>query len=217
MSHPTSSFLSLLLVCVGCLAVSSGVAKAQEQIPPEGLVEMRESVIEAFNTKDLELLLSHCHDDVIAIWQDGQVGIGKEGVRKIIEDLTENNDLIAEYKAAPTVDHRTLIGDGDVVVSMGQLNDVYTVTKPTRSQLSLNSQWTAVVIRLDDRWQIISFHVSADAFDNEAISLIQSVGQWTVGSIAGVTCLVLGILIGFMVSRRRKVTLEPSTAPDTSN
>jgi ketosteroid isomerase-like protein len=180
------------------------VSGQDEQLSQE-LVEVREGLAKAYNTGDLDLLLSYCHDDVIAVWQTGHVAMGHQGVRDVVNEITKEGGVLAGYSANPTVEHRTLLSDGNVVVSMGKLNDTYTLTQPKGTEVQLNSNWTAALAKFDDRWLVTSFHVSANAFDNEVITLYSNMARWFNGAIGGAIGLVVGLVIGIFFARRKKL------------
>ena len=137
-------------VLVG-IALAPGPTVGQEDEVPEELAAVREGLAKAYNTGDLDLLLSFCHDDVIAIWQHGEVARGPQGVRDVVSQLTStDNRLIAEYSAKPTVNHRVFLGDGDIVVSSGKLNDSYTLTNLRTGFENSNWSITAFVSNATD-------------------------------------------------------------------
>jgi hypothetical protein len=125
-------------------------------------------------------------------------------VRKIINTLTKSEQRPFEsYAVDPTVENRVVLNDGQVVVSRGRFNDRYTLTQPRGRQVDLGSLWTATLIKANDRWQITSFHLSANAFDNQVISLYLSAQRAMAGTIAGVAGLIVGGALGVWWTRRK--------------
>jgi len=203
MSSRNFLFVVMLFATIVIGQPVAWVSGQDEQLSQE-LVEVREGLAKAYNTGDLDLLLSYCHDDVIAVWQTGHVAMGHQGVRDVVNEITKEGGILAAYKADPTVEHRTMLSDGNVVVSQGKLNDTYTLTQPKGAEVQLNSLWTATLAKLDDRWQVTNFHVSANAFDNEAITLRSNTTRWFTGAIAGAIGVVLGLVLGIFFARRGK-------------
>lgn len=181
-------------------------ALGQEEQLSQELLDVKEGLTKAYNTGDLDLLLSFCHDDVIAVWQNGQVAMGHQGVRDVVNEITREGGVLAGYSANPTVDNRMLLNDGNVVVSMGKLNDKYVLTQPKGTEVELNSHWTATLANFEGRWLITSFHASANAFDNEVITLYSNMTKWSTGAIAGAIGLALGLVVGIFFARRRKAS-----------
>ncbi|MCA9215082.1 MAG: nuclear transport factor 2 family protein [Planctomycetales bacterium] len=194
----SAKWIALLMLC-------TGLAQAQDAVGIDAELDaVRAGLAEAYNEGDLDLLLSYCHDDVIAIWQDGVVAQGHEGVRKVISELIEGEDTpIDTFKADPKVTHRAVLANDTVVVSTGKMNDIYSLTKPAGTSISLDSVWSVTLAKFDDRWLVVNFHCSANAFDNEVITLYDGFTRWTSGVIGGVIGLVLGALGASLFLRRK--------------
>lgn len=169
----------------------------------EELEQLRVGVTKAYVEKDLDLLLTYCADDVIAVWQNGMVAKGHQGVRDVVNELTQSGGLIVDFTAAPEVEHRTVLSDGNVVVSMGRLNDTYTV-RGIEEPFAMHSIWTVALTKFDGKWLINSFHVSCDAFDNKAITAKINAARLFAGVIAGIAALVIGLVISYFWTRKSK-------------
>ncbi|MCO6454865.1 MAG: DUF4440 domain-containing protein [Pirellulaceae bacterium] len=167
------------------------------------LQAVREGLSKAFNSGDLDALLAYCHPQVIATWQNGDVAVGHDGVRAVVERLTGGQQrVIAGYSADPTVDHRLLLDNRQVVVSAGKLHDQYTLTHPAGASVRLNSKWTVVLAKTDGQWKVAGFHVSENAFDNEVITLFDQITRYTSGATGGAVGIVCGLVVGLLVGRR---------------
>jgi hypothetical protein len=190
----------------------AGIAAAQEPAAAtpvtadleKELTVVREELRKAFNTGDLELLLSYCHPQVIATWPNGDVAVGHDGVRKVVETLVKSDQRPFEsYQVNPTVDNRVVLNGGQLVVSRGSFNDEYTLTQPRGQQVRLGSLWTATLIKSNGRWLITSFHLSANAFDNAVISLYLTLERAVSATVGGVAGLLVGAALGVWWARRR--------------
>lgn len=185
-------------------AQSENTPSEPQQTIEDELASVRTDLVKAFNERDLDLLLSHCLPDVIAIWPNGQVAVGHGGVRKVIDQLLgEDQPLIESYATDPRVEARVVLNDGQTVVSCGEFNDEYTLNRPKGRSVRLDSVWTATLVKDENRWMIASFHLSANAFDNEVITLFTTMLRYWwcgVGLVAG---LIAGSIFGFVIGRRR--------------
>jgi hypothetical protein len=76
------------------------------------------------------------------------------------------------------------------------------LARPAGAKVHLDSKWTATLAKIDDRWQIVSFHVSANAFDNEVITLFSSVTRYTWGGVGAGIGIIAGLLLGWLAGRR---------------
>ena len=197
----------IVLSCGAGAAVASEQEGASQAASPQleqELTAVREDLRKAFNAGDLELLLSYCHPQVIATWPNGDVAVGHEGVRKIINTLVKSEQRPFEsYRVNPTVENRVVLNDGQVVVSRGQFNDEYTLARPRGQQVHLGSLWTATLIKSNDRWLITSFHLSANAFDNPVISLYLRLQRTVAGAVGAGAGLIVGAALGVWWTRRR--------------
>jgi ketosteroid isomerase-like protein len=196
--------LLIVLGCCGAPGTASGQDVTSKAVAPQleqELATVREDLRKAFNNGDLELLLSYCHPQVIATWPNGDVAVGHDGVRKIIDTLVRSERRpFDSYQVDPTVENRVVLNDGQLVVSRGKFNDEYTV----RGQhVRLGSLWTATLIKTDGRWQITSFHLSANAFDNPVISLRRTLERAVAGAIGVGAGLIAGLALGIWWARRR--------------
>jgi ketosteroid isomerase-like protein len=197
----------IVLSYCGTSVIASGQEAPSAAVSPQleqELAAVREDLRKAFNTGDLELLLSYCHPQVIATWPNGDVAVGHDGVRKVVETLVKSEQRpFDSYQVNPTVEHRVVLNDGQLVVSRGQFNDEYTLTQPRGRQVHLGSLWTATLIKANGRWQIMSFHLSANAFDNPVIALYLTLQRTVAGAIGGAVGLIVGAALGVWWTRRR--------------
>jgi hypothetical protein len=61
------------------------------------------------------------------------------------------------------------------------------------------TRWTGTLVKKDGKWKVASFHASANAFDNPILWIaLKKVGMWV-----GIGAAVLGLVIGFLIGRRR--------------
>ena len=120
--------------------------------------------------------------------------------------MTSDDPVVATYESDPQVDRRH-VSDG-TIVSQGRMNDVYGLT--SGETLALDSRFTATLIRTDDGpaetggFVIRSFHSSADAFDNPALRMVASRVMTYTALVAGGVALVVGLVVGFLLGRRRR-------------
>jgi ketosteroid isomerase-like protein len=181
----------------------AGNPPASSQLEQE-LDAVRADLRKAFNAGDLELLLSYCHPQVIATWPNGDVAVGHDGVRKVIDTLVKSERRpFDSYEVNPTVENRVVLNDGQLVVSRGKFNDRYTLTQPRGQRVDLGSLWTATLVKSNDRWLITSFHLSANAFNNPVISLYLSLARTLAAAIGAAVGLIVGIGLGMWWTRRR--------------
>jgi ketosteroid isomerase-like protein len=196
----------IVLSQFGAAGVASGQGASPAIAPQleQELNAVRDDLRKAFNSGDLELLLSYCHPQVFATWPNGDVAVGHDGVRRVVATLLKSAERPFEsYRVDPIVENRVVLNDGELVVSRGQFNDEYTLTRPSGRQVRLGSLWTATLIKSNGRWLITSFHLSANAFDNAVISLYLTLERMVSASIGVGVGLLLGAALGMWWARRQ--------------
>ena len=88
-----------------------------------------------------------------------------------------------------------------LVIASGNMKDLYTLSG--RGDVMLNSRWEATLIHENDRWVLVGFCASTDAFDNQVIDLQLRKARYISGGIAGAVGLLIGILGTLLIARRR--------------
>jgi ketosteroid isomerase-like protein len=167
--------------------------------PTEAITRLREGLIDSFNKADLDRLLSHLDTNVVVTWQNGEVSLGREGVRDYYNKMMRGErPIVREVKATPEVTGRHV--SGDWAVSWGKMNDVFHLTDG--SQLAFNSLFTATIARRGEQWQVTAFHASVNAFDNAVLhTAVKKVGR-IIAIVASVAGVVLGLLLARIFRRK---------------
>src|SRR5688572_26070768 len=103
------------IVLSAALAVAAAPAIAQEarsgatpeaDVPPE-IADLRNNLIDAFNKKEVDRMLTYLHPDIVVTWQNAEVSHGREGVRKYYERMMVGpNSIVLEMKTNPVVEGR---------------------------------------------------------------------------------------------------------------
>jgi hypothetical protein len=196
------------VLCLGAALAGwcCSASEAQEKAPDAKAIEaeldhFRESLFTAFNEgKYREMLEKHCHKDVIATWQDGTTSKGHDGVLAEFDKLLE---FISKMSSNPTTDKRLVLNDGRLVVASGPMKDDYAL-KNHDTTVHLNSRWQATLIKENDRWQLISFSASANAFDNEVVDLYIKKAKYMGGGGGVGIALVSGLVLALVIMRLRR-------------
>jgi ketosteroid isomerase-like protein len=196
--------LATLVMCCATgprLAAQATRASVTEPDPTAAITALRNELIDSCNKGDLPRLLSHLDDDVVVTWQNGEVCRGPAAVKAYYDKMmTGPNKIVAAIHADPKVIGRHVYGDW--AVSWGEMNDHFTLTDGR--DLPLNSRFTSTIARRGDAWKVTSFHVSVNAFDNPILGYAARKGATWAGVIAGVVGLLVGVLAGWVLARRRR-------------
>ena len=164
----------------------------------ESLRELKDRMFAAYEKRDMEALLQDVSDEVVITWQNGERNLGHDEFMDFYKRMIEGDQpIVKEISSQFEVDDLSILyGDG-TAVAFGSLKDKFLLTDG--SEFTLESKWTATVIKRDTAWQVASFHVSSNIFDNPILSFAQS---WL--TTAGVGGGLIGLLIGVIAGRLTK-------------
>src|SRR5688572_8752275 len=218
MTSATFSPRLLVTACVVTLFASSVVhAQATRPAATQGadptiddLTRLRDALKDAYNRGDVDKMLTYLHPDVLIIFPDGEVLIGRDALRGYYDKMLKGpSPVVRRYTAEPIVDGRQFRGDVDL--SWGRMNDQYELTNGM--EFGLDSRFTTTLLKMPDGppesagWVIRSFHSSTDAFDNPILATVAR-RSLLYGGIGG---LLLGAIVGVGIAlliRRRRVGSE---------
>lgn len=194
------------VIIIGCLGVAP--LQAQEETPPgedpahDEIRAMRDAIVEAANSGDLDTMLSHVHENVVGTWQNAETNRGREGLRSFHENMMMGEDPVVENITHDLkVDELSILYGGDTAIAFGGLDEVYELTDGT--QFDLHSRWTATMVKEEDRWLVAAFHISANLFDNPLLTVAKRALYW-VGTLAFAIGLGLGVVGTAVVTKRRR-------------
>jgi uncharacterized protein (TIGR02246 family) len=200
----------LILCCVVCLIATGSLSaqdakKAGKDDPAhDELRQLKQALVDAFNKKDVDGLVKNVHPEAVVTWQNGEVSRGPDGIRNYNKRVLEGEkSYLTKVHAEPEVtDLAVLIGDPPTTaVAYGKLHDVYTLRDG--GELAMDSLFSATCVKQDGRWVIVSFHGSTNVFDNPVINAAEKKVMWWTGGIVGAVALLLGLLGGWLLGRRK--------------
>lgn len=196
-----------ILLCAA-LAVLFGMLPAawsqtKEDPAHDELRALLKEVLTAYNKGDLDTLLAALDDEVVVTWQNGKVNKGPKAVKAYYEEMTKGPKRVVEKSTINPVPDELVIlyNDGKTAVAWGSSKDHYKLTDGT--EFDQDTRWSATVVKKDGKWKVASVHISVDMFDNPILHMaIKKTAIW-VGSIAGGGGLVVGLVAGALLFRRR--------------
>jgi len=150
------------------------------------------------NKGDIERELTYMEPNVVVTWHNAEVSRGRDGVRTYLNRVLNGpNKFLSAYSASVNVDELTILYNDDTGISFGsavehmKLTDGHTIDLPSR--------WSATLVKEGDKWLVASLHASDNLFDNPLLDMAKRLMYW-----AGGVCLVVGLVFGFAIGRRRK-------------
>ena len=167
---------------------------------------LRDRLIAAYEKRDMDALLQELVDDVVITWQNSERNEGHQEFREFYDRMMNGDSrVVKDISSTVEVDADSVLYEDDTAVARGTVSDKFSLADG--SEFTLNSKWTATVVKKDDRWKVASFHVSANIFDNPILDTAKAYlgSAALIGSVVGG---LVGLLLGWILGRmfRRKAT-----------
>ncbi len=178
----------------------------QAEAVHEELRALLKEMVAAYNSGDIEKLLTALDENCIITWQNAHVDRGPKQVMAYIDEMTKGpNRVVAKSTISPEADDLSLLyNDNNTAVGFGHSKDHYLLTDG--AQFDQDTRWTATVVKKDGKWKAASVHISTNMFDNPILNMaVKKSMVWFGGIGIGVGFLV-GLLLGFFFKRSRKKT-----------
>jgi ketosteroid isomerase-like protein len=206
-----------LLGTGGAAAQTAPTVAGPANLSPEAeathaaLRALRDSLLDAWNRRDMDALAAHLDPNIVVTWQNGEVSRGPEGIRKFYDEIMVGpNRILSDASSRLTVDQLSILHGDDTAIAFGSIHDDFTLDHGiTRAaflgagnKLSLDSRWTATAVKKDGQWKLASYHVSMDAFSNPILAKAISVAMRT-AIIAGIGGVLVGAFLAWLLGRRR--------------
>jgi ketosteroid isomerase-like protein len=184
-----------------CLPLSTSSQEAANEDPAhDELRALRDGMIDAIKSGDIERQISYLHPNVVVTWQNAEVSRGREGVREYLARMLEGPGRIVQgYGADMQVDELTILYGGDTGIAFGGTQEH--VDLVAGQGVDYAGRWSATLVKEGDRWLIASLHASANLFDNPFLDTARRLMY-----VAGAVALIIGVLLGFLIGRRRRST-----------
>ncbi|MEZ6053106.1 MAG: nuclear transport factor 2 family protein [Planctomycetaceae bacterium] len=184
---------------------------ASDEAIHDAIRELRDSLIDAVNNRDVETLLSLLHEEFVLTAQDGEELAtirGREGVRDYVNRLLTGPDAgVKDMTVDPVVDELTILHGDDTGIAYGHSTDQYTLRDG--SQFTLNTRWSATLVKGDaGQWQLASLHVSTNLFDNPVLDMLK---QYSL--IISIATGFAGLMIGILGTKMLNSTPNNSPVP----
>jgi len=187
---------ALSLLFPGGLAAQP-LGESDQDPAHQELRELRDRLLAAVNSNDLEGVIGVLHTNVVITWHNAEVSRGHAGVRDYFQRVVTGPDkLVESFKCEVTVDELTILHPGDTGVSFGSSDERFQLS--TGKSLNVRGRWTATLLKENGRWLVTSLHASTNLFDNVLLSIAKQM-LW----VAGGGALLGGLIIGWWLGRRR--------------
>jgi len=192
-------------------AGAAGIPAQAVEATHEQLRSLKTQAETAFNKigqsgriEDLQPLLDLVTEDVVLAAMNGEVVVGKDGITKYFQRTMASPDhTVASVHHDFKVAELTTLYGGDTGVAHGTSKGKYDLTDGMTFEADVN--WTATMVRENDRWLLASFQFGPSIFDNPVLDMALS-AMYRAVVIAGLVGLGGGFLLGWALRRRPAVS-----------
>jgi ketosteroid isomerase-like protein len=174
------------------------VPPAKDEAVHNELRALQAGLVDAMNKGDIDRELTYMHPNVVVTWHNAEVSRGRDGVRAYLTRMFSGpNRAVSGYSATIDADELTILYGGDTGISFGSAVEHFKLNNG--KTLDLPARWSATLVKEGDKWLIASLHASDNLFDNPLLAMAKRTAYW-----AGGIALVVGLIIGSLLTRRRK-------------
>jgi len=190
----------VIIVIIGLLFVSlramAQSTNAVEDAAHQELRAVRDGLIGAMNSGDVEKSLPFLHTNCVITWHNAEVSRGHAGVRDYHNRvMTGPTKLVDSFSCEIKVDELTILYGGDTGICFGSSKEHFKLTNG--KTLDVAGRWSAVLVKENGRWWVANLHASTNLFDNVILRLAKNAAWW-----AGMVSLLLGAVTGFLIGRK---------------
>lgn len=199
-------FLAFLLLFSGQALAQESLADpataegtAQIEAAHESLRGLRDRLVAAVNAKDEAALLADLDDKILFTAMNNEVAHGKEEASAYYAKMLVGSQRIVKNMSltAEADDLSILLAEGEVAIAAG--NSVAHFDMMGGQSFDVPLRWTATLTNKDGAWKVAAIHFSANMFENPIMSGVEHFAYWLAGGLG-----LLGLLIGWLIGRRRK-------------
>lgn len=171
-------------------------AQAPEDPAHAELRTMRDGLLAAMNSGDIEAQLPFLHPNVVITWHNAEVSRGTDGVRAYLKkQMTGETKQVDKFSVEAKVDELSIIYGGDTAIAYGSADEHFTLT--SGRTFALQGRWSATMVKENGKWLVANLHTSDNIFDNPLLNQFKGIMPWVGGA-----SLIMGMLLGWLVARR---------------
>jgi uncharacterized protein (TIGR02246 family) len=205
-----------LVLALALLLAGPALAQAEVAPPPDtpaapagmtpeeaaahnALRALRDRLVAAVNAKDPDAILTDLDDDVLFTAMNNEVVHGKDEARAYYAKMLVGSQRIVEDMSLTVAvdDLSILMADGQVALAAG--SSVANFDMMVGESFEVPLRWTATLRNTEGGWKVAAIHFSANMFDNPLMSGFQTFAYALAGGLG-----LLGLLLGWLIGRRRK-------------
>ena len=171
----------------------------------EALRAMLKDVTTAVNEQRFQDLSAHFHPDLRVTTINQELIAKPEGLEPYFQSWIGPGKYVKTMKMTMEADDLTeFYGSGDSRFGICRGTGLEEYDLADGRFLKLPTRWTATVVPAEDgSWKILALHLGVNFYDNPIVDQFQGAAK-TYPPIAGGVGLILGLLIGLFLGKKRK-------------
>lgn len=172
---------------------------AEQAAAHDALRGLRDRLVKGVNDKNPEAILADLDDGILFTAMNNEVVHGKDEAKAYYTKmLVGSQRIVKDMSLEVEVDDLSiLLADGNAAVAAGNATARFDMMAGEQFQMPL--RWTATLNRTEAGWKLAAIHFSANVFDNPLMGGFQTIAYALAGGL-----LVIGLLVGWLIGRRRK-------------
>jgi ketosteroid isomerase-like protein len=205
-----------LVLALALLFAGPALAQAEVAPPPDApaapagmtpeeaaahtaLRALRDRLVAAVNAKNPDAILADLDDEILFTAMNNEVVHGKDEAQAYYAKmLVGSQRIVKDMSLDVEVDDLSiLMADGEVALAAGSSVANFDMMVGDSFQVPL--RWTATLRNTESGWKVAAIHFSANMFDNPLMSGFRTFAYALAGGLG-----LLGLLIGWLIGRRRK-------------
>jgi len=186
--------MKLLIAALACAFTLT--ARAEEDPAHAELRAVRDGLLAAMNSGDVEAQLPFLHPNAVVTWHNAEVSRGRDGVKKYLDRMLHGSPKVVEkFGADVQVDELSSMHGGDTAIAFGSARERFTMAGGRKFEFT--GRWSATLVKDGGKWLVASLHTSDNIFDNPLLNAATKALWW-----AGGGALLVGALVGWLLGRR---------------
>jgi hypothetical protein len=188
--------LLLLLMPMNLFAQDTEENDLDETQIHQQLRSLRDRMLEAYQQRKVDALLSDVEQQVVITWQNGERNLSHQEFLDFYDKMIGgDSSVVKEVTSDFEVGGESVLYGTDTAVAYGTCVDHFELS--SGSSFDLHSKWTATVVKENETWKVASFHISSDIFDNPLMNTAKS---WLVYAAmgGGLIGVVIGLVLGLV-------------------
>jgi uncharacterized protein (TIGR02246 family) len=192
--------LATALISMNAIAQSVTTDAPKPEELHRGLRDLKATMQRALSEMDLNSLLANVTEDVVFTTMNGDVALGREGIRKYFDSMMKGpKRVVTSINANFEADDLSHLYGSDLAVAWGSSKDRYEMT--VGGTLDVNARWSGTMVRRDGKWLIANFHYSTNMFNNPVLDSQRNI--FLIGALVGGLVLAIAAFwLGTVRGRR---------------